>query len=86
MSSLFAVGSGSERLSHRGGVVIGATLLHDGVQRNWLARRVMERNNDRGIFSNRTDSLHGLRSMLSLHPIDPSVEVVGCVGIFTGRV
>jgi 2-polyprenyl-3-methyl-5-hydroxy-6-metoxy-1,4-benzoquinol methylase len=73
-------------LINPGGVVFGATLLHDGVQRNWLARRVMERNNNHGIFSNRTDSLDGLRSMLSLHLIDPTVEVVGCVGIFTGRV
>ena len=46
----------------------------------------MERNNDHGIFSNRADSLDGLRSMLSMYLIDASVYVVGCVGIFAGRV
>ncbi len=73
-------------LMNPGGVVFGATLLHDGVQRNWLARRVMDRNNAHGIFCNSNDSLDGLRTMLSQHFIDSSVEVVGCVGIFTGCV
>ena len=72
-------------LLHPGGVVFGATLLHGGVERNWLARRVMDRNNAHGIFSNADDDLDGLRSALSHHLSDTSVEVVGCVGLFMGR-
>ena len=68
-----------------GAVVFGATLLHDGVPRNWMARTVMDRNNRHGIFSNERDSLDGLTSMLSSHLDDATVEVVGCVGLFSGR-
>jgi SAM-dependent methyltransferase len=67
-----------------GGVLFGATLLHDGVQRNWLARRVMDRNNAHGIFSNTEDDLEGLRWVLSQHLTEPAVVVVGCVAVLSG--
>lgn len=54
-------------LTNPGGVVVGATLLHDRVRRNWLARQVMARNNAHGIFSNADDDLDGLRSVLAQH-------------------
>jgi hypothetical protein len=47
---------------------------------------VMDRNNSHGIFSNVGDSLDGLRSAISDRFSDASVEVVGCVGIFAGKV
>jgi hypothetical protein len=72
-------------LANPGASIFGATLLHDGVQRNWFARQVMSRNNAHGIFSNTGDSLEGLRLVLSERLSDPSVEVVGCVAIFAGR-
>jgi hypothetical protein len=46
----------------------------------------MDRNNSHGIFSNVDDSLAGLRSAMSDRFSDVSVEVVGCVGIFAGKV
>jgi ubiquinone/menaquinone biosynthesis C-methylase UbiE len=73
-------------LMNPGGILFGATLLHDGVRRNWLARKVMDRNNKHGIFANVNDSLEGLRSVLSEHLTNSALEVVGCVGIFTGSV
>ena len=74
------------RVMSPGGVVFGATLLHDGVERNWFARTVMDRNNKHGIFANLDDSLDGLRSVLAEHLTDSVVDVVGCVGIFAGWV
>lgn len=74
-----------EPLLNPGSVVFGATLLHGGVKRNWLARKVMDRNNAHGIFSNADDDLDGLRAVLSRHLTDSSVEVVGCVALFSGR-
>lgn len=68
-----------------GGRFFGATLLHDGVQRNWLARRVMDRNNAHGIFTNTEDDLEGLRWAMSQHLTEPAVEIVGCVAVFSGR-
>jgi len=68
-----------------GAVVFGATLLHGGVSRNWLARRVMARNNAHGVFSNTEDDLAGLTQALSMHLDDPTVECTGCVALFSGR-
>jgi hypothetical protein len=66
--------------------VFGATLLSAGVDRNWFARKVMDRNNKHGIFSNADDDLGGLRAVLNEHLRDVTIEIVGCVAIFSGRV
>lgn len=68
-----------------GTVVFGATLLHDGIERNWLARTVMDRNNTYGVFSNVHDDLDSLRQVATEHLEEPLIEVVGCVALFSGR-
>ena len=73
-------------LCEPGATVFGATLLSGGVRRNWFARQVMARNNRVGIFSNEHDDLDGLQTMLGEHLTDVRVDVVGCVGVFSGRV
>jgi hypothetical protein len=73
-------------LASPGGVVFGATLLHTGVASNSLARRVMRWSNARGVFSNIGDDIAGLRRVLDEHLVDASVELVGCVALFAGRV
>ena len=72
-------------LANPGAVIFGATLLSGGVPRNWLARKVMDRNNANGIFSNADDDLDGLRWVLSEHLNRSEIEVVGCVSAFSGR-
>jgi hypothetical protein len=72
-------------LASPGAVLFDATLLHDGVERNWFARSVMARNNKHRIFCNATDSLSGLRAMLESRLSDVTVDVIGCVGTFAGR-
>jgi hypothetical protein len=42
--------------------------------------------NSKGIFTNDQDDLQGLRAMLSDHLTAPTVEVVGCAALFSGRV
>ena len=73
-------------LANPDAVFFGATLLHGGVERKWLARRVMNRNNAHGIFSNAEDDFDGLRSVLSEHLTDATVEIVGCVAVSPGSV
>ena len=68
-----------------GGILFGSTLLHDGVRRNRLARRLMENYNSQGIFSNRNDDLAGLTTALRKRLRDVTVKVVGCAALFTGR-
>jgi hypothetical protein len=71
-------------VANPGAVVFGATLLHDGVPRNWLARAVMKRNNAQGIFCNADDDLDGLRAVLDTQLAHPTLETVGCVALFAG--
>ena len=73
-------------LLNQGGVMFGATLLHDGVYRSWAAKRLMAFYNSKGIFTNEQDDLQCLRWMLSQHLTAVTVEVVGCAALFSGRV
>jgi len=66
-------------------VIFGSTLLQGGVPRSFLARRLMNAYNNKGIFSNRHDDLDGLKHVLSQRFREFSVEVVGCVALFSGH-
>ena len=67
-------------------VIFGATLLQGGVPRNWVAKRLMDIYNKKGIFSNYADTLDGLTKELKKRFNDVSVEIVGCAALFSGRV
>lgn len=71
-------------LMNPGGILFGATLLHAGVPRSWIARGLMELYNRKGIFSNRDDDLAGLERALAGFR-DVSIEVHGCAALFAGR-
>lgn len=68
-----------------GGILFGSTLLHDGVERSFLARRLMGFYNRKQIFSNTQDTLTGLREALSKRFDDFHVETYGCVATFYVR-
>jgi len=68
-----------------GAVIFGSTLLHEGVTRNGLAKKLMAFYNKKGVFSNQNDSAEGLRSALNTRFQHVSIEVVGCVAIFSAR-
>ncbi len=72
-------------LLNPGGVLFGATLLHEGVERSWFARRLMALYNKKGIFSNKQDSLDGLSQVLEQRFSDVSLSVVGCAALFAVR-
>ncbi|QID16273.1 methyltransferase [Nitrogeniibacter mangrovi] len=69
-----------------GATLFGSTILHDGVSRGPAARRLMRFYNGRGIFSNTQDDLAGLVTALRQRFEAVSVEVAGCVALFSGRV
>jgi SAM-dependent methyltransferase len=73
-------------LMNPGAVIFGATLLQGGVPRSWLATRMMDVYNARGIFSNRDDDLAGLMRALVRRFRDVFVEVMGCAAMFSARV
>lgn len=67
------------------GVVFGATLLSEGVQRSRAARRLMRLYQRKGIFSNGSDSADELRAALSERFTDVQLELVGCAALFVAR-
>ena len=72
-------------LLNSGGIMFGATLLHDGIHRSGAAKRLMAFYNSKGIFTNTHDDLDGLREVLSTHFITITLEVIGCAAVFSGR-
>jgi SAM-dependent methyltransferase len=72
-------------LLNPGGVMFGATLLHEGVSRNWAARRLMAVYNRKGIFTNLHDDLNGLRQALARQFSRVTLEVIGCAALFSAR-
>ena len=74
-----------EALLNPNGTLFGSTILGRDVPRNWLARRVMEGSNRRKVFTNVDDDVAGLSWALSQHLSDVSVDVLGCVALFSSR-
>lgn len=68
-------------LTHNG-VLFGSTLLHDGVPRGWLARRLMAFYNRKQVFSNEQDNLQSLDEGLAARFESYEIEVVGCAALF----
>ena len=69
-----------------GGVIFGSTLLHDSRHNNWLAQTLMTAYNAKKIFSNKADELEGLQQSLHQHFSESTVEVRGCVALFSGQI
>jgi hypothetical protein len=73
-------------LLNDGGVLFGTTILGEGKQPNFLARRLLTIYNKKGVFSNREDNLADLESSLQAHFANYSTHVVGHVAFFVGRI
>lgn len=74
-----------EAVLNPGGTLFGSTLLGRDVAKNWFARTVMQGSNRRKVFTNLDDDSEGLEWALSQHLSDVSIEVVGCVALFSAR-
>lgn len=68
-----------------GGWIFGSTVLADGVPHNPLASRLLDTLNEKGTFSNRNDSLDGLRTELAARFADYQLVVHGSVALFRVR-
>ncbi len=65
--------------------IFGSTLLQGGVTPNSLARRLMRLYNSKGIFSNQHDDLDGPAQELGRRFRDVSIQIAGCVALFSAR-
>lgn len=71
----------SAALTKEGGL-FGATILGDDADHNIFGRKLMRIYNQKGIFSNRTDSAEGLASLLSRYFYHVEIAVEGRVALF----
>ncbi|HYH22581.1 MAG TPA: class I SAM-dependent methyltransferase [Azospirillum sp.] len=69
-------------LMNPGAVVFGATLVQGDAPRSRAAQRLMDVYNAKGVFSNRDDTVAGLRAELAKRFARPEVELVGCAAVF----
>jgi ubiquinone/menaquinone biosynthesis C-methylase UbiE len=75
-----------KRVMNPGACVFGATILQGGVQSSRAAGKLMAFYNRKGIFSNWEDDLAGLIKSLEGRFKNVSVEVIGCVALFSGYI
>jgi len=69
-----------------GGVVFGATILGQSVEHNFLARKMTSVLNSKGIFGNTKDNLEDLQTILKENFRDRSIQIIGSVAFFVGRI
>jgi len=86
MKQKYMVFENLKPLMNEGGVLFGSTILGEGQKPNWAARKLMAFYNSKGIFSNQQDNLEDLRANLEKYFKDVTIEVIGEVALFRGRV
>lgn len=67
------------------GVLFGSTVLGANQRFNPFGRALMAVYNRTGVFSNRSDDLHGLRAVLSEYFDRVEIDLVGNVALFVAR-
>jgi len=85
MSTKAKVFQHMRQLLTNNGVLFGATIVHDGVNRGLMARWLMNYYNTKQIFSNLDDDLEGLEDALQNHFQHVSIKTVGCVAVFSAH-
>ncbi|MCY0553103.1 SAM-dependent methyltransferase, partial [Klebsiella pneumoniae] len=69
----------------KGGILYGATILGDKVRHNSFALKLLQIYNQKGIFSNFSDSEEELKKMLSHYFENINVVVKGAVAMFSAH-
>ena len=64
------------------GVLFGASILGPSAPHTWLARKMLDANNRRGIFDNLGDTQEGVRDILGAAFEQVELETVGSMAIF----
>ena len=68
-----------------GATIFGSTILQGELPRGWIAKKLMALYNKKGIFSNTEDNFEGLEIALNQRFENVTLNVVGCVALFSGR-
>ena len=85
LQSKFAAVDHITALMDPGAVLFGATILRRGINHTGAAKSLMALYNDSGIFCNHADHLEILQAEMGKRFRDVSIELTGCVALFSGR-
>jgi 2-polyprenyl-3-methyl-5-hydroxy-6-metoxy-1,4-benzoquinol methylase len=72
-------------IMNRNAAIFGSTILQGDAPRSWTAKRLMGLYNKKGIFANTADDFESLKEALNRRFENVSVELIGCVAMFSGR-
>lgn len=72
-----------KKVMNDGAVLFGATIINVGTEPGFLARKMIDFYNKKGMFSNSTDSKDQLREQLEARFSRVTVEVHGCIAMFS---
>lgn len=70
---------------NKDGIIFGSTILSMNVRKNFLAKKLMKKYNQKGIFDNRADSEKDLKFALDKYFDEVEIKVIGCVAIFKAK-
>ena len=75
----------AKQVLNPGGIVFGCTILNIGVKKSVAAKMMMQVTNKNKAFSNLQDGLDDLREELAKRYQDVSIDVIGCMALFSAR-
>ncbi|NEO38498.1 MAG: class I SAM-dependent methyltransferase [Moorea sp. SIOASIH] len=73
------------KLLNSGGKIFGSTILHEGVERSYIAKKFMEMHNAKKVFTNVDDDLDTLEKILRDNYSEYSISISGCVALFCAK-
>lgn len=80
-----AVFDHAKQVMNPGGVVFGCTILNKGVRKSVAAKLMMFMTNRKKVFSNIDDCFDDLKEELSKRFKTISINVIGCMAVFSAR-
>jgi 2-polyprenyl-3-methyl-5-hydroxy-6-metoxy-1,4-benzoquinol methylase len=75
----------AKQVMNPGGVVFGCTILNKGVKKSVVAKLMLHIVNRKKVFSNLDDGLDDLREELSKRFENTSVDIIGCMALFSAQ-
>ena len=75
----------AKQVLNPGGIMFGCTILNKGVKKNFAAKLMIFMTNRKKVFSNLDDDAEGLKQELSERFENISINIIGCMALFSAQ-
>jgi len=65
-----------------GGVILGSTIIFDSSEKHWLADKIIQIYNRKGVFSHQDDTISALKQALSQRFENYQLKIIGSAAQF----